>query len=271
MDSVIEHLKTILPPISQVAPGLKKKTKKELCGPCPFPSCDADHDGFVVFLDSGRYLCRKCTPKGGDVVDFHCRSEGTDINGLMEKYLGSQSAPDHKHPVNPKVVDRYDYKDEKGYTLYWKERVEPGREGRDKDFFFYHYGPKGKEKGRGHDQVLYKLPNVIKEKSVIICEGEKHCDFLATWGLTATSLDSGAQSKLTADMINQLSGKRVVILRDNDAPGIAYAHNLACALYGKCNSLKVILLPGLPEKGDILDWVQKPGNEKGHLLRLSKN
>jgi len=69
-------------------------------------------------------------------------------------------------------------------------------------------------------------------------------------------------------MIEHLAGKLIIILRDNDTPGLAYAETLAKALHGKCPGLKVILLPDLPDKGDLLDWVQVPGNNKDALLDI---
>ena len=80
----IEKLKAVLKPVIEALPGLKKKTANEMAGPCPW--CGGN-DRFVIFLDTGRYLCRGCTPTGGDVVDFHIRQEGTDFKGLCEKYL----------------------------------------------------------------------------------------------------------------------------------------------------------------------------------------
>lgn len=253
----IEALKKALLPISESVPGLTRKTAKELAGPCPW--CGGE-DRFVVFKDSGRYLCRECSPKGGDVIDFHRRMEGLDIGGLTQKHLGQ-----HPEASTSNVTGRYEYLDPAGKLLYWKEKIEPGRNGRDKEFFFSHGNH---EKGRGCEPVLYNLPDVLKASSVIITEGEKHADTLKSWGLTATTLDSGAQSKLKPEMIEQLSGKSIVILRDNDEPGLAYAETLAKALHGKCESLKVVLLPGLPEKGDILDWIEQSGNDKAKFQEI---
>lgn len=262
MNSTIERLKEVLPSISKIVPELRQKTLNELAGPCPW--CGGD-DRFVFFKDTGRFLCRGCRPDGGDVIDFHCRNEGTDIPGLVRKHLGSENntgAPQRK------TTGRYYYHDEAGNVLYWKERIEPGRKGRDKDFLFFHGN---RQPGRGCEPVLYNLPEVASARSVIITEGEKHADFLRSLELPATSLDSGAQSKPKPWMVDQLTGKRIAILQDNDAPGLSYALTLAKALHGRCDSLKVVLLPGLPDKGDVLDWIQNPGNDKTNLLEIIKN
>lgn len=255
----IENLKKALLPISESVPGLTRKTAKELAGPCPW--CGGK-DRFVVFVEENRFFCRQCKRRG-DTIDIHCKIEGLDVSGLIQKYLGPNcDTPDIK------ITGRYEYLDPAGELLYWKEKIEPGRNGRDKEFFFSHGDH---EKGRGCEPVLYNLPEVLKAKTIIITEGEKHADLLKEWGLAATSLDSGAQSKLTTEMIEQLAGKSIVILRDNDDPGLAYAENIATAIHGRCESLKVVLLPGLPEKGDILDWIKVNGNDKERLLQIIRD
>lgn len=143
MDNTIQELKKALVPIPDAVPSLKSKTANELAGPCPW--CGGT-DRFVVFLDSSRFMCRQCTPKGGDVIDFYCKHEGADIKGLAARYLNSSQVK-----VTPKVTGRYDYHDQAGILLYWKERIEPGKDGRAKDFYFYHGN---KEKGRGCTTVL---------------------------------------------------------------------------------------------------------------------
>lgn len=162
-----------------------------------------------------------------------------------------------------RVTGRYNYLSADGRLLYWKERTEPGRDGRAKDFCFYHGD---REKGRGGDPVLLHLPDVIAAKAVIITEGEKQADLLKSWGLVATTLDSGANSKLPSAMAEHLTGKRIAILRDNDKPGLAYAESIAKALQGKFESLRVVLLPGLPDKGDVCDWT----GDKAQLLAIIK-
>ena len=162
-----------------------------------------------------------------------------------------------------KITGRYEYRGLNGELLYWKERLEPGRNGTKKEFRFLHGN---RELGRGSESILYLLPDVIKARSVIITEGEKQADLIKTWGLCATSLDSGAGSRLTPAMIDHLTGKRVAILQDNDEPGTQYAFKLAKGLQGKLESLRIVLLPGLPNKGDICDWT----GDKKQLIEIIK-
>lgn len=162
-----------------------------------------------------------------------------------------------------RVVGSYLYKDHHGTLLYWKERVEPGRNGQKKEFCFYHGA---KQKGRGGEPTVYHLPDVLRARAVIITEGEKQADKLKSWGLCATSLDSGAGSRLTTGIIDALAGKRIAILQDNDEPGTNYALKLAKGLTGKFESLRIVLLPGLPDKGDVMDWV----GDRAQLLEIIK-
>jgi putative DNA primase/helicase len=96
--------------------------------------------------------------------------------------------------------------------------------------------------------------NATADALVFVPEGEKKCDFLVSWELVATCLDSGAQTKPYESFVNALVGKHVVILPDNDEAGEKYAATVAAALHGVAASVKIVRLPGLIAKGDILDW-----------------
>jgi putative DNA primase/helicase len=83
-------------------------------------------------------------------------------------------------------------------------------------------------------------------------------DTLRTLRLTATCNPMGAGKWRTAYNA-PLRGADVVILSDHDAPGRQHAQQVAQALHGIAASVKVVELPGLPEKGDVSDWVQAGG------------
>ena len=79
----IEELKAVLPSIPDVV-SLQKESANSLCGPCP--KCSGE-DRFVFRTDSGRFFCRQCNEKGGDLIDFHKWRENTDLKGLFKKYV----------------------------------------------------------------------------------------------------------------------------------------------------------------------------------------
>jgi hypothetical protein len=53
--------------------------------------------------------------------------------------------------------------------------------------------------------------------------------------------------------------KDVVILPDNDAPGRKHALSVARHLQDTAKSIKILELPGLPEKGDVSNWLEAGG------------
>jgi hypothetical protein len=105
---------------------------------------------------------------------------------------------------------------------------------------------------------LYKLPYLLRgEGRVVVCEGEKAADAGQGIGLLATTSAHGAQAAAKADW-TPLAGRDVVILPDNDAPGRKYAADVAAILRGLTPpaAVKIIELPGLPESGDLVEYVQ---------------
>lgn len=85
-------LKALLPEIPNHNPDLKRESNSSLCGPCPF--CGGV-DRFVYKTAENRWFCRKCTEKGGDVIDYYKKIYSTDFNGLCAEYIavGTSSPP----------------------------------------------------------------------------------------------------------------------------------------------------------------------------------
>lgn len=54
----------------------------------------------------------------------------------------------------------------------------------------------------------------------------------------------------------------MVIIPDNDRPGRDHANQVATALCGIASSIKVVELPGVPEKGDLSDWLDQGGTKE---------
>ncbi len=247
-------------------PSLKVNGKPEALGLCPFH--DDHNPSLSVNLESGLYHCFACGAKG-DVFEFYQRHESVDfttaVNQLGERFCMANQE------VKSKVVSTFKYTDELGDTRYIKERIEPGRNGRSKEFIFKHKDSDKWTTGRGGDPVLYNLPKIIDSKCVAIVEGEGKADLLTGWDLPATCLDSGANSPWREEYVKFLEGKRVVILPDNDSPGRGYANKIANVLHGKVETLRVVELPGLAEGEDVIDWVRTEGNNQDRFLDLVKN
>jgi AAA domain len=151
-----------------------------------------------------------------------------------------------------RVVAEYGYSDEKGALLYQVLRFDP------KDF--RQRRPEGNGwswKLNGTRRVLYRLPELLKTKSVLIVEGEKDCETARQMGLVATC-NSGGAGKWRDEYSESLRGKRITIIADSDEPGRKHAQQVATSLFGKVESLKVLELPG---SKDLSDWAQAGGTK----------
>ncbi len=251
----------------ELIPSLKVNAKPEALGLCPFH--DDHNPSMSVNLKSGLYHCHVCGA-GGDVFNFYMQVKGVDFPTALRE-IGAMAGV-VEADIKSKVVATFRYTDEAGNVLYIKERLEPGHNGRSKEFFFKHLENGKRVSGRGGDPVLYNLPELIKSKYAFIVEGEAKADLLNSWGLTATCLDNGANSPWKDEYLKVFEGKeKVVILPDNDEPGAGYALKIANALHGKVKELKIIELPGLGEAEDIINWSKTPGNDKSKLMELIKD
>ncbi|MGW8178460.1 MAG: hypothetical protein ACWGQW_06815 [bacterium] len=97
-------------------------------------------------------------------------------------------------------------------------------------------------------------------------EGEKCVEALCRFGIKATCNDGGA-GKWRPNHSKYLQGADVVILPDNDVPGRNHAEQVARLLSGVAKTVRVVELPGLPQKGDIVDWLAT-GHARDDLLGL---
>ena len=108
---------------------------------------------------------------------------------------------------------------------------------------------------------LYHLPELPPAPRVYVFEGEKAADAARSIGLTATTSPHGSKSAGKADW-TPLAGKEIILLPDNDKPGKAYGEtvNAILAKLTPAPVVKIIELPGLPEAGDIVEWIENHGD-----------
>ncbi|MGE4411552.1 MAG: AAA family ATPase, partial [Sphingobium sp.] len=170
--------------------------------------------------------------------------EAAKETGLDEKEIHATIASGWKAGCGK---PRYIYRDANGTPLYAKKRVGNSRQ----KYIVEHQNGGVWSCGRGGaDPVPYRLPELLaSDGPVYMTEGEKHADRLAEWGLVATSLKDWKP-----EFARYIQGRPVIILPDNDEEGqnqAAKARDLALA--AGC-TVRVVKLPGLPHKGDIMDW-----------------
>jgi hypothetical protein len=167
--------------------------------------------------------------------------------------------------VERRIVQTYPYHDECGVLLYETVRYEPKG--------FRQRRPDGDGRWiwnlKGARLVLYRLPDLQGKQGVAICAGEKDADSLAALGIPATTnplgelkwRDAFTQQLVTAGV------KRVRIFPDNDDTGRRHADAVARSCHDAgIVDVKVAALPGLSEKGDVSDYLQK--HSKADLLEI---
>jgi hypothetical protein len=101
---------------------------------------------------------------------------------------------------------------------------------------------------------------------VFVVEGEKCADALNTAlcaaeigaSCVATSAPFGA-GKWRASYSEELTGKDVCVLPDNDTPGARHAAAVCSSTKDKAAKLRLVELPGLGEKGDVGDFLASGG------------
>lgn len=113
---------------------------------------------------------------------------------------------------------------------------------------------------------LYRINEAAEHFIVYVVEGEKPCDPSCTIGLPTVTSAHGAQSAQNADW-TPLTGKTVVILCDNNEVGRKYARTVAKILLRIGCQVTIVELPGLPEGGDIVDFIKSHNSYEPDELR----
>lgn len=90
------------------------------------------------------------------------------------------------------------------------------------------------------------------------CEGEKDALTLTRLGFVATCNNGGA-GNFKPELAKWFTGKRVAVFFDNDDPGRAHALKVAAILKPVAESVRIVEIPGLAQKGDVTDYVRAGG------------
>jgi 5S rRNA maturation endonuclease (ribonuclease M5) len=220
---------------------------------CPFHN--DTKPSLSVNLNTGYFYCHgNGCRRQGSIFDFYMARHGVDFTTAkiaLAREAGLTTEPPKK------IIKRYNYTDETRNLLFQVERYEP------KDF------RQRRPDGNGGwvynlsevRLVPYNLPGVIKTQTIVIAEGEKDADILNRMGITATCNPMGA-GKWKPEYNRFFEDTRVAILPDNDEAGREHAQSIAKNLQGIAESVKVVELTGLTEKGDISDWIAQGGTKE---------
>lgn len=259
-------------------PHLKQRRAAEWRGPCPIHR--GKNNNFAVDPDTGRWFCHSTCGRGGDILDLEEALTGGDFPTRKAEVfrLVRRTEPEYRNcatrtngnfagmaPTTPaksintadgwREIARYPYVDRDGGLLFEVVRyMKPdGSKG------FRQRRPDGNGGWvwnlEGVERVPYRLPSVLKAHTLYLVEGEKDVGTLESWGLVASCNPGGSgKSNLYAGWTDYFQDRHIVILPDNDEPGRKHAAAVAAALLSVADSVRIVELPGLPEKGDVTDW-----------------
>ena len=238
-----------------------KKTSHGYITCCP--AHDDENPSLSICEAVDGKILLKCF-SGCTIVDI-CTSLNIQVSELFGKLKSERQETN-------RVI--YSYKDEDGHELYRKIRIEPGFNGKTKDFYCEHNDNGRVVKNlKGCRKVLYHLPEVLEaisnRKPIFLVEGEKDADKLNGLGLAATT---ALESLKWQDQYTEiLKNADVVILYDMDKTGFERRDLLCKHLYGKVKRLRVVELPGLEYQEshghDISDWLAR-GNTINHFHEI---
>ena len=128
---------------------------------------------------------------------------------------------------------------------------------------FFKAGAAGRFKAGGPTgPVLFGAERLNGHKAAaLVVEGEKAASCLHSLDLLGVSAQGGAGKAAGGAWDGLLGVPRIVFCPDNDKPGERYCRDAAAALVA-CTTpdsplpeLRLLRLPGLPEKGDVCDWI----------------
>jgi putative DNA primase/helicase len=214
-----------------IARGLQaRRSGSEWMAKCP--AHDDRHPSLSIRESSGKPL-----------VHCHAGCKQRDVIAAL-KARGLWKS--ERRPLARRTIATYDYCDEYGELLYQVVRFEPKE--------FVQRTPNGRGGWiwkKGPRQVLYRLPEVLQSPIVFVVEGEKDVESLRCHGFAATTNAGGADAPWLPAFTEALTGREVILIPDNDAPGRKRVLRIARALLGKAVRIVVWEPEGFK---DISDW-----------------
>lgn len=248
---VLEHLR-----------GVEPIKPNEWVALCPIHEADGQPHKpslAVTLTADGKTLLRCHVCKDAAPAKRIVEACGLTMSALHANPLPDRQPAKSSRPTRGKIDVVYDYRDEQGTLLSQVVRMVP------KNFRQRRPDPTAPGKWLwkldGVRSVPYRLPQLLEadaHEMVVICEGEKDCDRLASLGIVTTTNAGGAEN-WKPELSEFLRGRRVVVILDNDAAGESHGQSVARSLFGVARSVALVRLPGLPEKGDASDWLDAGG------------
>lgn len=230
-----------------------------------------------------KFLQHQLGLEGKDMFDW-LRQHGFPTDGEAASDRRDEPARDKPTDKNVKkeIVATFDYVDERGEAQFQAVRFEWDDGGKRKKSFGQRRparaddDPSKVKRGwvwslDGARIVPYRLPELLSDISnratVFFVEGEKCVDRLRKEGVPATCNPMGA-GKWWDELTDFFRGADVVILRDNDEPGLKHRDLVGSRIAAVAHRVRALDLPDLAEKDDVWDWLEKLGGTVDKLYEL---
>lgn len=240
-----------------------KRVGQEYVGLSPFSN--EKTPSFTVNDEKQFYHCFS-SGKNGDAIQFVRETEGLSFTEAVSK-LASETGVSIAIPEKTrgektgakKIVAEYIYRDKNGDPYHKVERWE--FEGGGKTFTQSYWEETDHiwiGKAGPNPPIPYNLPAIIANphEPIWLVEGEKNADDLIERGLIATTARGGATAfPVSDDFAVWFDGATVYALPDNDEPGEKWLERVLRAI----PHATVVKIPGLPNKGDVSDWLEAGG------------
>jgi hypothetical protein len=221
-------------------------------------------DGFVVYSFAGDdpLQCKDHVRSKLGMGQWQPKPKANPLAAMLRRAAGNsvklpESPPAVSVQIEPKPTPPAEYIYQTGDGTPYL-RVKRTAE---KDFYQQHWNGAAWQNGApAGPKIPYRLPELMEAEhdTVFICEGEKDADRLASLGLVATT-NSGGAGKWPDELNAYFDQRDVYILPDNDPAGEQHAAKVSESLAGVARDVRIIRLPGLPEKGDVSDWLDAGG------------
>jgi hypothetical protein len=243
---------------------------KERVGPCPV--CGGQ-DRFSINTAKQVFNCRGCDI-GGDVIKLVEHLDGVHFTAACTKLAGepppNANGNGHAKAAASVVAETYEYLNKDGELEFAVDRIEQ-LDGISKKKSFRQKRPNPEREGHwiynveGCQQVPYRLFDIAgaiaAEQTIFIVEGEKCVDALMAIGVPATT-NAGGAGKWRDELNEHFKDADVVLVPDHDGAGWQHINKVGATLTGVARRIRVLVLPGLRPKGDVVDWLAAGGTRE---------
>ena len=220
--------------------------------------------GFLIYSFAGDDVnaCRDHVRETVGLAPFkpNGRKQVTDddITRALTAAMETQTRP-AKRGV---LIVSYNYTDEHGGLLYQVQRFEP------KSFAVRRPDGNGKwTPGIGERRVLYRWLDLcnIPDGQFSFAKAKK---MPTTWPSGGSARHARPEASGLTEMVQALAGRNILIMQDNDDCRRKESARRGSRLHGVAASVRVVLLPGLPERGDVSDWLDANRRNPEKLIEL---